>query len=130
MKFAVEYGKTFSATAFLLVMLLASYRKLWKNTGFWMLLVACVGGYGLTILNVADGFRGLQMAVLCGVVASGFGSVFAGIIAVLYHRGPQPPRWLRPARPPSKIASRDWFVYIGLSIALVIGITLYAFHAR
>jgi len=129
-KFAVEHGKTFFATAFLFVMLLASYRKLWKSIGFWMLLVACVGGYGLTILNVADGLRDIQMAVLCGVVASGFGSVFAGIIAVRYHRGPQPPRWLRPARSPLEIASRDWFVYIGLSIALVIGITLYAFHAR
>lgn len=130
MSFAVEHGNTFFATAFLFVMLLACYRRLWKSIGFWMLLVACVGGYGLVILSVADGFRGIQMAVLCGVVASGFGSVFVGIIAVRYHRGPQPPRWLRPARSPSGIPSRDWFVYIGLSIALVIGITLYAFHTR
>ncbi len=130
MDFAVKHGDIVFATGIFFVAMLASYRKLWKHVEFWTLLVLFTGGYWLIILNFADGFRGIQMALLCGIVGSVAVSLFAGIIAVLYHRGPQPPRWLRPARSPSQIPSRDAFVYIGLSIALVIGITLYALYSR
>ena len=70
------------------------------------------------------------MAALSGIVGTWDFAIFAAIIARFYHRGPDVPQWLRPARSPSEIPTRDTLTYIAISMALVIGVVLYALYFR
>jgi hypothetical protein len=79
-------------TAFLFALLIASYKKLWKAPGFWALLVGSLGVhitfYWLVVAKIAEEVRGLQMDVLYGALGGMEFVVFALIVALLYHRGP------------------------------------------
>ena len=110
------------------VVLAASYRKLWRHIEFWALVLAFILAYCLIISNVA--MRGIQLAIICGLVGSASFTVLASIIAVRYHRGPNPPRWLGPVRPLGKIPNRDTLLYVSIALVLVIAVTVYAFHSR
>ncbi len=72
--------------------LIASYRKLWKTAGFWVLLFAFLGAhivlYWLVIANIAGSLGGLRQAAFYGFVSTVELFAFAVIAAKLYHRGP------------------------------------------
>jgi hypothetical protein len=72
--------------------LVASYRKLWKSIGFWMLLLAFLGAhvalYWFFLLKVTEEVGGFRMDILYGFISGVEFAVFAVIVARLYHRGP------------------------------------------
>lgn len=64
------------------------------------------------------------VALLASTQFGGIGILFIGIVAFLVACG-----IAGGARMPFSIPAKDMLLYIGISIALVIGIVLYAFHA-
>jgi len=92
--FALRHGAAIVASAALLLLLIASYRKLWKRPGFWALLFAFLGAYWLVVVYMAAEFGGLRMDVLYGVTAAVEVAVFGLIMARLYHQGPEVPSWI------------------------------------
>ena len=92
--FTLRHGEAFVASAALLVLLIASYRKLWKRPGFWALLLAFLGAYWLVVVYIAEEVVGLRMDVLYGVTGAVEVAIFALIMARLYHQGPDVPSWI------------------------------------
>jgi hypothetical protein len=92
--FTLRHGAATVASAALLLLLIASYRKLWKRPGFWALLFAFLGAYWLVVVYMAEEFGGLRMDVLYGVTAAVEVAVFGLIMARLYHQGPEVPSWI------------------------------------
>jgi hypothetical protein len=92
--FTVNHGAAIVASAALFVLLVASYRKLWKRPGFWALLFAFLGAYWLVVVNMAEVFGGLRMDVLYGVTGAAEVGVFGLIVARVYHQGPEVPSWI------------------------------------
>jgi hypothetical protein len=92
--FTMRHGAAFVASAALLLLLIASYRKLWKRTGFWALLLAFLGVYWLVVVYIAEEVVGLRMDVLYGVTDAVEVAIFALIVARLYHQGPDVPSWI------------------------------------
>jgi hypothetical protein len=92
--FTVRHGAPFVATAALFLLLIASYRKLWKRPGFWALLFAFLGVYWLVVGYIAEGVGGLRMDVLYGVTGAVEVAIFALIVARLYHQAPDVPSWI------------------------------------
>ena len=90
----VRHGAAVVASAALFLLLIASYRKLWKRPGFWALLVVFLGAYWLVVVYMAERFGGLRMDVLYGVTGAVEVAVFGVIMARLYHQGPQVPSWI------------------------------------
>ena len=78
--------------------LVASYRKLWKSIGFWVLLLAFLGAhvalYWFLIANVTEDFGGFRLDILYGAISGVEFAVFAVIVARVYHRGPEVPSWI------------------------------------
>lgn len=64
------------------------------------------------------------IALLASTQFGGIGILFIGIVAFLVACG-----IAGEARMPFRIPAKDMLLYIGISIVLVIGIALYAFHA-
>lgn len=92
--FATKHGAATVASAALFVVLVASYRKLWKRPGFWGLLAVFLGIYWLVVVHMAEQLGGLRMDVLYGATGAVEFAVFVVIVARLYHRGPEVPSWL------------------------------------
>jgi hypothetical protein len=81
LRFNVKQVEALVVSALLSVVLISSYRKLWKRPGFWALLLAFLGVYWLAVMCVGDGVGGLQMDVLCGV-AGGCGALNCAIAGI------------------------------------------------
>lgn len=92
--FTLRHGEAIVASAFFFFLLVASYRKLWRRPGFWVLLIAFSVFNWLIAVYVADQFGGLRMDVIYGIVGGGEFAVLALILARLYHQGPEVPSWL------------------------------------
>jgi hypothetical protein len=92
MPFTGRQANIFLVSAGLFGILIASYRRLWKTPGFWVLLLAFLGAhiavYWLFVAKVTEEIRGLRMDVLYGVISGMEVFVFALIVARLYQRGP------------------------------------------
>lgn len=92
--FTVSHGAAIVASAALVLLLVASYRKLWKHPGFWALLVAFLGVYWLVVVYMAERFGGLRMDVLYGLTGAVEVAIFGALMARLYHQGPEVPSWI------------------------------------
>jgi hypothetical protein len=75
--------------------LIASYRKLWKIAGLWVLLLALLAAhvalYWFLVTRATVQFRGFRMDILYSGVEF---AAFALIVARLYHQGPEVPSWI------------------------------------
>jgi hypothetical protein len=82
----------FLVTALIFGMLIASYRKLWKIFGFWVLLVGFFAAHivfcWLVVTRIAAETRGFRMDVTYGVLGGVEGGIFALIVLRVFHRGP------------------------------------------
>ncbi|MFZ0634211.1 MAG: hypothetical protein WA755_13550 [Candidatus Acidiferrales bacterium] len=92
--FSVTHGAAFVACAALFLLLIASYRKLWKRPGFWVLLLSFLGVYWLLVVYIAEEVGGLRMDVLYGVTGAVEVAIFAFTVARVYHQGPDVPSWI------------------------------------
>jgi hypothetical protein len=92
--FNVRHGAALVASAALFLLLIASYRKLWKRPGFWALLLAFTGVYWLVVVYIAEEVGGLRMDALYGVTGAAEAAIFALTVARLYHQGPDVPSWI------------------------------------
>ena len=92
--FNSRYAVSCLASCSLFLMLVVSYRKLWKRRGFWGLLAGFCGVYWSIAVHIAAGVGGLRLAVFYGitgaVAAGGFGLAMVG----LYHQTPDVPSWI------------------------------------
>jgi hypothetical protein len=90
--FTGRQAEMFLVSALLIALLIASYRKLWKTPGFWVLLLAFLGAhigfYWVVVAKITEQTRGFRMDILYGAITGAECLVFALIVARLYHRGP------------------------------------------
>lgn len=94
--FSFKHGAAILASAALSLLLIASYRKLWKRLGFWALLFAFLGAYWLVVVYLAGQFGGLRMDAVYGITAAIEVALFGNAMARLYHQGPEVPSWIGP----------------------------------
>lgn len=96
--FTDTQAETSLVSAGLFGILVASYRKLWKSIGFWVLLLiflaAHVAFYWFFATKVTEQFGGFRLDILYGAISGVEFAVFAVIMARLYHRGPEVPSWI------------------------------------
>jgi len=92
--FSVKHGEAFVAGGAFFFFLVASYRKLWKRAGFWVLLLAFLAVYWVAAVKIGENALGVRAAALYGVTAAAEGAVFGLLVARFYRRGPEVPSWL------------------------------------
>jgi len=89
-------------TAITYTLLIAGYRKLWREPGFWALLSAFFAGHVLLcfelIARAVGNLGRVRLVSYYGVPCIVEFFTFAVIIARVYHRGPELPSWLGPPR--------------------------------
>lgn len=86
--FAVKHGAAITASVALFFILTASYRKLWKHPGYWVLLCVFIGMYWFVVVYAGEMFVGIRMDVLYGITGAVEAAIFGLIMARVYHRGP------------------------------------------
>jgi uncharacterized protein involved in response to NO len=83
----------FLTSATICGLLVASYKKLWKELGFWALLLAFVGANALFYLLVGGRIGGADRFFIYGAVGGAEFFVFALVVMKLYRRAPDTRSW-------------------------------------
>jgi hypothetical protein len=89
---SLRHGAAIVASAALFLLVVASYRKLWRIRGFWGWLVALAALHWLLywsfLVRAAEGFGGLQMCFAYGAAGAVEFAAFAIVMVRRYHRLP------------------------------------------